>query len=203
MNIVHPQMSNRRWIYTSKQTSEETMQGMKRRNRKNVCCRHGSSHSFLPRRSDNHSQLVIGIGDLTHYVPASFPRGQENLTGSLFLVNRSGNFDEELLIGRRGFRSKGINRSDHLKSFLELTAGTSNECCTLLTNHIFAWFACLDFQFYQMNLHHTGPIDLPNLLQWIPWFHGMELYWGVNWMDCGTREFIGWTLVLESTLDAL
>ena len=107
-------------------------------------------------------------------------------------MNRCGNSDEELLIGGRGFRSKGINRSDHLKSFLELTAGTSNECCTLLTEHIFARFACWDSQFYHSDefaphrLNRFAQLSTMNLISMgrdcisdkrnflIPW-HGIVL----------------------------
>ena len=173
---------------------------MKRMNRKNVYCRHGSSHSFLPRRSVDQSQLVIGIADLTHYVQHHFLVGRKiwrGMAGSLLPVNRCGNFYEELLVGRCGFRSEGINRSEHLKSFLEFTAGASNACSCL-----YFWQVCKlgrTSQCHQINLDITGPIDLPHIVGWIE-FPLDEVWIKSTFHQRDFPNSVGWNW-LESTID--
>ena len=119
LNSIHPE-----WTYSP----EQTLHGMKRMDRKNVYCKHGSSHSFLPRRSVDQSRLVIGIADLTHFVQHHFLVGRKMWRGwqaVYSLWTSVGISSRNCCRGRCGFRSEGINRSEHLNPFLEFTAGAS------------------------------------------------------------------------------
>ena len=161
---------------------------MKRMNRKNVYCKHGSSHSFLPRRSVDQSRLVIGIADLTHFVQHHFLVGRKMWRGwqaVYSLWTSVGISSRNCCRGRCGSRSEGINRSEHLRVIPRIHSW-SKQCMLLST--LLTGFQLGISQFHQINLDHTGPIHLPDKVKLIEFpfygigqFHQMDFRNSVRW----------------------